>query len=487
MNFKIRRCIQFFLWIVVIGMFLGTAFWLKAEINQAQPMDPPLSEEQAEQQTQKGSFDLDGLKSVISAAGMLSFALGYINSAKRQKVKGILMGEVIAQAYPHYGYIFIFHGIFVLVGLYSCTAGYINSALCCTIGVLSCLLFTVVMALEVALSERGQERLVRAHIEHILDNLKAGQNEDQIELREQYVRAMAQYVGQRFLLRDWLIERHDNKRGLFSDIGDVAQLLKLPDLYWSEASIEVLDIRKEFSRLFTKTSAETSHAAKEPRPQYILAMIPDIQQQKQRFQQSVLLYAEMWRNMMVEENAPHRKKELVYRILSMNDGKFTSFALCCGLLLYLTDSSFYDTAESNHRAIQLERNSFLLEINNQRELDLKQSQSAAVSTGQKNMGTICWNLCLINFALSMFEQVFNPDLLDVLPISDIVHQFLEEETRLGVKFYRSSNDLCLYLSFAYIIAEMYNIIHRVDLIRAVPDMVEIIREEIDRGGAISEL
>ena len=84
MNFKIRRCIQIFLWIIVIGMFLRTAFWLKAETNQAQPMDPPLSEEQAEQQTQKGSFDLDGLKSVISAAGMLSFALGYINSAKRQ-------------------------------------------------------------------------------------------------------------------------------------------------------------------------------------------------------------------------------------------------------------------------------------------------------------------------------------------------------------------------------------------------------------------
>lgn len=486
MSFACRKCLQIVLTGFLIVALLMAVRGLKIEINRAQLPAPPSSRTQ--QQGQKASFDLDGLKAVISAAGVLSFALGYINSAKKQTVKGILMGEVIAKAYPYYGYLFVLHAVFVLMGLYCCSAKYEAPALWCTAGVLVCLLFAAIMAVETALSERGQERLVGSYIKNVPADLKAERSEDQIELREQHVQAVAQYVGQRFLLRDWLItKRHSKKRGLFSEGGDIALLLELPDPNRPKGGEALLNIREEFGRRFPEAIVQGPQGEKELKPHYILAVIPGVQEHKQRFRQAMLLYAEMWRGMMAEGIAPHRKGELVYRILSMDDGKFTSIALCCGLLLYLTDPGLYNASGADYRAIQIGRSAFVQEINRRRESDLRQSQAEAASDGQKNMGIICWNMCLINFGLSMFEQMFLPELTGIRSVSDIVCQFLEEETRLGVRFYRSHNDLRMYLSFAYIIAELHHTMYRADLLRAIPTMIQIIMDEIDRGGVTGEL
>lgn len=486
MNFACRRFLRIVLTVFLIVVLLIAVWDLGIEINLVQPPASPSSGTQ--QQGQNVSFNLDGLKAIISAAGLLSFALGYINSAKKQTVKGILMGEVIAKAYPCYGRFFVFHAVFVLMGLYCCSAKYEIPALCCTVGVLACLVFAAAMAVETALSERKQERLVGSYIKNVPADLKTEQGEDQIELREQYVRAVAQYVGQRFLLRDWLITKtHSEKRDLFSEGGDIALLLELPDPDRPKGGGSLLDIREEFGRRFPEAVVRGAQGEKELKPHYILAMIPGVQGQKQRFQQAALLYAEMWRGMMADGIAPPRKVELVYRVLGMNDGKFTSIALCCGLLLYLTDPGLYNASGPDYRAIQIGRSAFVWEINSRRKSDLRQTQAAAASDGQKNMGIICWNMCLINFGLSMFEQMFLPELTGIRPVSDIVRQFLEEETRLGVEFYRSPNDLRMYLSFAYTIAELHHTMYRADLLRAIPTMIQIIMDEIDRGGVTGEL
>lgn len=109
-----------------------------------------------------------GIAAVITALGVVCFALSFINSAKATKERGILLEDVISKCYPYYGWIFLFHGGFALLGLYSCAEKILLSSWICLVGIVLCTIYSVKMAYYICFSKLGRERLIDNYIKSLL-------------------------------------------------------------------------------------------------------------------------------------------------------------------------------------------------------------------------------------------------------------------------------------------------------------------------------
>ena len=168
---------------------------------------------------------LHGISAVITALGLVGFALSYINTAKAYRVKGILMEDVISQGYPWYGLIFLDHGGFALLGLYSCEVNILFSAQACLIGVLMCTIYSLLMAYSIVFSPKGRNHLVTWYINALLRKELPSKR----SIRTAY--QLGRYIGERYQADDIQIGRHRQ-----SDQEDELMLISTLHLLMPETS-----------------------------------------------------------------------------------------------------------------------------------------------------------------------------------------------------------------------------------------------------------
>lgn len=258
----------------------------------------------------------EGIRVVITAAGTVCFALSYINSAKVKRVKGILMEDVITHCYPWYGVVFLFHGCFVALGMYSAVAGALRATCVCLGGILVCLGYSSCMAYGVCFSRKGGDRLVGRYIMDLIRH-------PFVETSRQISQALqfCQYVGAQYDAYDIHLDNPicGNKKAE-NAMRSIIKLL-IP-----ENGPEGL-LLEAFPNIFSDTGTPPPQC-----PKYILFSLPKYAACCEKFQKDIQLCSVLWENILLKVRTESRQAAFVSEALLCSSN---TAVLCCGLVHYL--------------------------------------------------------------------------------------------------------------------------------------------------------
>lgn len=290
--------------------------------------------------------DANGMKSVITAAGAVGFALTYINTVREKRVRGVLIEKLIQKRYPCYGHIFVLYWCFAALGQYACAVDARGAGAICLLGMLLSLVYTLEMSLSVVFMKSRCEKLVG---EYIRTAAKDGLGDME---KQPLIHHVSRYVAERFLEND--LPDHDSAGGKTGKIGNfgprktpgkknspqeqsraprdeiIGQLLNLVEME-PAAQTPQGGFLERFQEIF-RGDGEQAEAV---RTDYILYSIPSYESSWQRARKSILQFGQMWQSMLSEIGDTYLQAELAYQVLREAGESKRTAALCCGLLRYL--------------------------------------------------------------------------------------------------------------------------------------------------------
>ena len=416
--------------------------------------------------------DPEGLRFTITATGVLTFALSYINSARAHRVKGILIGKVIQTFYQMYGKIFIFHGVFVAFGIYSCATKVRLAGFLCAIGVSICMIYAIRMMIKTAFDGTHSEQLIKKYITLVKTN-KLGKE------KNKSIYAMAQYIGEQFSIEGWQYESDHSRR---DDIKELLNLLEIaiPEKAKAQSEIGMLS---DFELLFAPEGSSAN-------PQYVLYSIPAVKEQVNSFLEAVRICGHMWKSMLDVLTDWQIKAKLSYLVLceveSGSDQKRSpcTTALCCGLLFYLNESAFPNPNQARNVQKSQTVNTcqggfthytyFLQHIRQLSETVVGQLQSAEQ---RYRVQLACKDIGITRLCLLALEQAATIRQVDYEGMCIVVQETMRFRPGVGL----NEQTLCRYLCFAQIIALLSNYkSDRLTMLRNVPLVVQTVQNWLSK-------
>lgn len=418
--------------------------------------------------------DPDGLRFAITATGVVSFALTYINSARVHRVKGILLGKVIHKCYPMYGFFFLLHGAFVILGIYSCAVKVRAAGALSALGVLLCLIYAVNLALHTTFNSSYKEKLVKKYIVQVINH---GKHEEQYES----VCTVAQYIGKRFSSEGWLFDPNFGASGMEDDMDRLLELLEkvIPASAKGQSELGLLS---DFDQIFALKDVPSD-------PEYVLFSIPAVKVQKADFQKAVDICGNMWRSLLDELTEWPMQAKLAYLMLCRaglgqgNQRRSSMAALCCGLLFYLHTPALsnFDHAgdvpkagtgnvsqdSSVHCAYILQQINYLRVQPTDRESTKRQYLIRAA----------CRDMGIVGLCLSALEQTFATQPVDHEAMLRVIY-----EVERGRETAWDRQSIYQYLCFAQIIASLNHYSsNRFHALQTVPLIYQAVKQWLSGG------
>lgn len=414
----------------------------------------------------------DGIKAVMTATGAVCFALTYVNTAREKRVKGILMEYVIRDRYPHYGWVFVLHFLFAVVGQYACAVEARTAGVVCLLGMLLSLAYALKMALSVTFSTKRGEQIVSQYIEKSSINTPENR-ENQLWLIYQ----VGQYVFELFLENNLPDNKYLSEESKSTDVpcqknqvwdSDVIQqLLKLSGMNCHLLYLQSDSLLNQFDQVFgmeEDSSVETD---------YILYSLPKYKPAQKILKDNILVFCQMWQSVLSKAGDVQQQTELVYRVLSARRGQNITPALCCGLVLYLHRAKIFGidaeiNTDSWTRCVRL-----LAQINHIGKVNNRGHDEFEMVQIQ------CRDMLAVFLCLTLLEQAkFNKNLL-----SDAFREAIVEELcqyRGANSVYWSEKVLRKYLCYAYVIYQTLEVTalqlpSRQEMYRIIPIVIQTVR------------
>ncbi len=365
----------------------------------------------------------EGVRAVIMALGTVCFVLSYINSAKGERVKGILMEEVISHCYPYYGCIFFFHGCFAALGLYSSAVGALRAAYICLLGIVACLIYSLRMAYQVCFSPKARNKLVGQYITDLLLH-PLGETSTRISRAYQF----GQYVGTQYNAYDIRLDkpicRNKKAENTILSMMGLLMLKDEPDVPLPEA----------FPHIFSDADAQLPQ-----NPQYILFSLPGYDGYCKKFQKDIQSCSILWENILSKVQTEERQAAFVGEALLCSTG---TAVLSCGLVHYfLSNYVQYRTEQKDWSACA----HFIARISNY----AKKAGSQFAPEGQKKVSLCCRDMSVLFLCLAFLEEANSPE---TCLETEILAQLRSEQyanRSLDFCIYWDDQRLLRYLSFAY--------------------------------------
>ena len=381
-----------------------------------------------------------GISAVLSALGVVVFALSYVNSAKASRVKGILLEDVISQCYPYYGLVFLSHSGFALLGLYSCEIDVLQSAWICLLGILLCTLYSLRMAYCTVFSPKNQNRLIARYVKALLSkNILSSQAR-----RTAY--QLGQYIGERYQSDDIQIGRHmddyqEDERMLLSSL----RLLMPNANDQSKTDSEILEDAKDvleeeweggLPEVFDKLFSDEVKA----HPEYVLFTLEA--RQGHDFQDAVRHCSILWDNLLLPVKREERRAELVVDVLWHSPW---TTALCCGLVHRLHSNQIqFDDGKKGWQTCTR----FLSHISNIARASGNEQQRPQ----REKVLRCCTDMMIMFFCLACLYGANSQGLILSTVFQDLQDLIDNEYQRnSGTACYIPTNSLCFtkYLYFSY--------------------------------------
>lgn len=418
--------------------------------------------------------DPDGLRFAITATGVVSFALTYINSARVHKVKGILLGKVIHKCYPMYGFFFLLHGAFVILGIYSCAVKVRAAGALSALGVLLCLIYAVNLALHTTFDSSYKEKLVKKYIKKVVDH---GKHEEQYES----VCMVAQYIGKRFSSDGWLFDPNFGTSGMEDDMDQLLELLEKVIPASARAQSEP-DLLSGFDQIFILKDVPSN-------PEYVLFSIPALKAQKADFQKAVDICGNMWRSLLDELSEWQMQAKLAYLMLCRaasgqgNQWQSSMAALCCGLLFYLYTPALsnFDHAGDVPKAwignVRQDGPMHCAYILQQINRLMMQPTDREGTRQQYLIRTVCRDMGIVGLCLSALEQTFATKPVNHEAMLSVVY-----EVERGRQTVWDRQSIYQYLCFAQIIASLNHYSsNRFHALQTVPLIYQAVKQWLSGG------
>lgn len=420
---------------------------------------------------------LHGISAVITALGLVGFALSYINTAKAYRVKGILMEDVISQGYPWYGLIFLDHGGFALLGLYSCEVNILFSAQACLIGVLMCTIYSLLMAYSIVFSPKGRNHLVTWYINALLRKELPSKR----SIRTAY--QLGRYIGERYQADDIQIGRHRQ-----SDQEDELMLISILHLLMPETSQATHKIwPPQFAQRAQRANQRNCIKKSEPSwegalPAVFDKMFPNslgshpeyafftlAAKNGHAFQDNVRHCATLWDNLLRPVERESLRAELAVDVFWCAQ---QTAALCCGLVYYLYSTYIQFTGEEGWQTCAR----FLKQISN-----IAQSSSGEQQRPQREKVLRCsMDMMLLFFCLACLQEA-NSYIQGLCPLFQTLLSG-ERQYNGSISCHIPLDPLCFtrYLYFAYVLFQSLTMLHvhipsRSELYRQIPVIVTAMR------------
>ena len=371
--------------------------------------------------------DTDGIRAVITALGAVCFALSYINSAKVKRVKGVLMEDIISCCYPFYGIVFLFHGVFAALGLFSSASGILRASCICLAGIAFCLTYSLWMAYQVCFSWKGRDQLVGLYI---MDLLRHPFDETSKRISQAY--QFGQYVGSEYDMYDICLDnpicRGKKNKGI-SIICSLTGLL-MPD------AGPIGSFPEAFPYIFSDADTPPPQD-----PQYILFALPCYDACREKFRKNIQLCSVLWENILSVIKTEERQAAFASEALLCSPSSVT---LCCGLIHYLHSTYIQ---YHNHMGEEgwVDCAYFLARVSNA----AKRAGSLSASKDSKKVSLCCRDMSIVFLCLAFMEEANSPEThLEDAFLVQILRE-LRANYSLDFCVFWDDKRLFQYLSFAY--------------------------------------
>lgn len=419
---------------------------------------------------------VQGVQTVITPIGMVCFALSYIASVRASRVKGVLLEDVISNAFPHYKCVFVLHGCFAAFGLYSASATSppapraVNA---CLLGMMCCLIYAMVMANQICFSQKNCNKLVTQYVANLL------QEPD----RERF-------VGTAYRLGEYISEQyreHDLSPGCLDEqeepvIIAVAELLMSGGSKRQEGSLqrenEDLAWRNEQPYVLSQAFYWVFDFGdgKRPSPEHILYSLPAYERCCHTCQNDIQRFSALWELMFSKLADDTRRAAFAVDFICVSAH---SAPLCCGLVHYLRSSRIQCAEDmTGWKNCQW----FLGRMIRGTEFLSGKNKAA-----QEKSVLCCRDIIFLFFGLALWQEACSPVSGLAETFANPLFSMLDPSGRAALFIYRNDDQIAKYLSFAYMIllsATTPDTIapSRAALYRLIPAMIHKFREPLNISG-----
>lgn len=424
--------------------------------------------------------DTDAIQAVITALGTVCFALSYIDSTKARRVNGILLENIISYFFPNYRKVFVLHGCFAILGLYSAadiTPKAPRTAAICLIGMLVCLVYALNMANAVCFSRNSRNKLVEKYIKYLLRDANP-----KISIPAAY--QLGQYIGEQYrthninLGEPICLRKHWHKREE-SIIFSMTRLLMLADVpedvtskSRDSASTEIpsgddMAFDSVYNIFLTVFSSETGLE-----PEYILFLLPAYKDHCENFQHGIQHYSILWANLLSQLKDEEQCAAFVCELLYSSPEVVYP---CCGLVRYL--HSTYIQHSEGERGWRKCAYFIARTANVVSNLELFSIAKEAQKKKKKVVRCCCRDITILFLCLAFLEEANSPITGVGESFRALFHSELNNNNSIDFLFHWDERLLCEYLSFAYIIflslaSPGVILPSRIDLNRQIPTIIQ---------------
>lgn len=387
----------------------------------------------------------DAMKNVIGTAGFIGFALTYINSVRRIRIRGILMEEVIHYFYPYYGMIFVIHSMFVLLGQYGCTVKNRTVGAICIIGIIVCLVYETIIAYNIALSGRRAEQRVGKYIKIMAEQF----SKEKISNKPtKLIYQIGKYISGCVIENNShftdtsstnLIGRESQEK-----LDDCVELLNMVDLE-KYKGLKGGEFVKNFKAIFANDENE------EIREDYILYELPAFSDSITVFRQYIRLQADLWKSMLSEVQEESSGIRITCYVL-FTAAKYKEqllIPLSCGLILYLHETHIPATDVAKDQGWS-KCAKFLYEMIQLIEIETTNGLEKDEETLMK-LKMICRDITVTFVCLLYLDQVGIDRKINTQPLVNTLRLFQYEYRSTKADLFWTDSAIRKYLCFAYII------------------------------------
>ena len=269
-----------------------------------------------------GLFNPSSIKAAISAVGVVSFLLTYLNTARSSRVVGVKLQEVIRYRYGECIIVFLAQAMFSLLGIYAAECGVrLTSGICLTV-VMLCMVYAVNLALRIVFKEQWTLQLVKKYVDSYITQkkkrgLKSKSHKTQREQsqKKQQKEEQQETMRLRRMLRnaccvaEYISKCHADLEA-FDRAGvqiDYAYLIALCEQLDSESSTKsnikdtTGDLHTAFCSFFPTTKDDPLHAAN-----HVLLRLPHAEGDFCKTQNCIRNFANIWKSLLSGSNLQSR-------------------------------------------------------------------------------------------------------------------------------------------------------------------------------------
>lgn len=329
-------------------------------------------------------------QAVITSIGIASGGITLFAGARRQRAKGFLVADIFDEMFPYYWVSILVQATCLFFGVFACGSENRFAIFLFLTATLICLGQIIYAMWGVLWSDSHWNKLTIDYLESIATKL--GEEEERLSAprRLQYTCLLANYIGHKFLMQDWLVSSTQGKKiseTLFSDDGDVVKLFDL-----------VLKDGSQHGTGADNTPNDTAVL------QLWLRDIDTPLTRKADWISIVARLAKMWQHILSQMTSLQDQSRIIFEVLRMGVGRKIQSYLSYGLVFYLAQETISSDSLVTKKDIIHPRITLLASVNQHIQDQKKSNDSTA-----DNLDSAYWDLCFTLLCLEIFAQIEGAD------------------------------------------------------------------------------